>query len=154
MAIQLLVGFLVSAIAIMVHALATVGAIGVARSAAQRRAAWPRLHLMGVMVATVVVLMLAHTVEIIVWSLSYALVGAAPAGSDLLYFAFVNYTTLGYGDVTPVKVWQLLGPMAAMNGILMFGWSTAVLFEVLLKAVEHLGAIAAPGTPFSAEDRG
>ena len=28
--------------------------------------------------------------------------------------------------------------MAAMNGILMFGWSTAVLFEVLLKAIEHL----------------
>jgi Ion channel len=100
------------------------------------------------------VLMLAHTIEIVIWSLSYALVGAAPKGSDLLYFAFVNYTTLGYGDVTPVKAWQLLGPMAAMNGILMFGWSTAVLFEVLLKTIAHLGAIAAPGSPFSAEDRG
>ena len=154
MAIQLLVGLIVSAIAIMIHALATVGAIGVARAAGRRHAAQPRLHLMGVMVATMLVLMLAHTIEIVVWSLSYALVGAAPAGSDLLYFAFVNYTTLGYGDVTPVKAWQLLGPMAAMNGILMFGWSTAVLFEVLLKTIEHLGSIAAPGTPFSTEDRG
>jgi hypothetical protein len=44
--------------------------------------------------------------------------------------------------------------MAAMNGILLFGWSTAVLFEVLLKTIDHLGAIAAPGSPFSAEDRG
>ena len=123
MLIQLLVGSLVSAIAIIVHALATVGAISVARDAGRRHGTYPRLHLMGVMVATVLVLMLAHTVEIVVWSLSYALVGAAPAGSDLLYFAFVNYTTLGYGDVTPVKAWQLLGPMAAMNGILMFGWS-------------------------------
>jgi len=105
------------------------------------------------MVATVVLLMLAHTVEIVVWSLSYAIVGAAPAGSDLLYFAFVNYTTLGYGDVTPVQAWQLLGPMAAMNGILMFGWSTAALFEVLLKTIERLGAVAAPGTMFNAEDR-
>jgi hypothetical protein len=43
--------------------------------------------------------------------------------------------------------------MAAMNGILMFGWSTAVLFEVSLKTVEHLGSTAAPGTLFSAEDR-
>jgi hypothetical protein len=154
MAVQLLTGFFVSAIAIMVHALATVGAIGVARSAARRHAARPRLHLMGVMVATVLVLMLAHTIEIVIWSLSYAVVGAAPEGSDLLYFAFVNYTTLGYGDVTPVKAWQLIGPIAAMNGILMFGWSTAVLFEVLLKTIERLGAIAAPGTPFSAEDRG
>jgi hypothetical protein len=36
----------------------------------------------------------------------------------------------------------------------MFGWSTAVLFEVLLKTIDHLGSIAAPGTLFSAEDRG
>jgi Ion channel len=153
MLLQLLVGTLVSAIAIMVHALATVGSVGVARAAGRRMGSYPRLHLMGVMVATVLVLMFAHTVEIVVWSLFYTLVGAAPAGSDLLYFAFVNYTTLGYGDVTPVKAWQLLGPMAAMNGILMFGWSTAVLFEVLLKTIAHLGAIAAPGTPFSTEDQ-
>ena len=97
---QLLVGSLVSAIAIVIHALATVVAIGVARAVGRRRGVYPRLHLMGVMVATVLVLMLAHTLEIVAWSLSYALAGAAPAGSDLLYFAFVNYTTLGYGDVT------------------------------------------------------
>jgi hypothetical protein len=43
----------------------------------------------------------------------------------------VNYATLGYGDVTPVVRWHLLGPMTAMNGVLLFGWSTAVIFEVL-----------------------
>jgi Ion channel len=37
----------------------------------------------------------------------------------------VNYTTLGYGEVTPVARWRLLGPMTAMNGVLLFGWSTA-----------------------------
>jgi hypothetical protein len=53
------------------------------------------------------------------------------AGADPVYFAFVNYTTLGYGDVTPVERWRLLGPITAMNGVLLFGWSTAVIFEVL-----------------------
>jgi hypothetical protein len=154
MVIQLLVGSLVSVSNIMVHALATVAAVTIARRAGRKPAPRPRLHLMTVMVATVLMLMLAHVIEIVVWSLSYAIAGAAPEGSDLLYFAFVNYTTLGYGDVTPVRAWQLLGPMAAMNGILMFGWSTAVLFEVLLKTIEHLGAVAAPGSPFSAADRG
>ncbi|WP_456785625.1 potassium channel family protein [Bradyrhizobium sp. USDA 4516] len=85
--------------------------------------------------------MLAHTLEIVVWSLAYWVLGAAPAGSNLLYFAFVNYTTLGYGDVIPVKQWLLIGPMAAMNGILMFGWSTAVLFEVLQKTIERQAAL-------------
>jgi hypothetical protein len=153
MVIQLSVGSLVSVINIMIHALATVAAVSIARRAGRGPASRPRLHLMGVMVATVLMLMLAHTIEIVVWSLCYALVGAAPDSSELFYFAFVNYTTLGYGDVTPVREWRLVGPMAAMNGILMFGWSTAVLFEVLLKTIEHLGAIAAPGTPFSAPDR-
>jgi hypothetical protein len=53
----------------------------------------------------------------------------------VLDFAFVNYTTLGYGNVVPVERWRLLGPMTAMNGVLMFGWSTAVIFEVLRRAM-------------------
>jgi Ion channel len=58
-----------------------------------------------------------------------------PPDNNLVYFAFVNYTTLGYGDVIPVPRWQLLGPMTAMNGVLLFGWSTAVIFEVLRKTM-------------------
>jgi hypothetical protein len=154
MLIQILVGVLISMVCIMIHAMATIAAISVARIVGFRGTEWPRFHLMAVMVATVVVLKLAHGLEVVVWALAYALVGAAPAGSDLAYFAFVNYTTLGYGDVTPVKAWQLLGPMAAMNGILMFGWSTAVLFEVLMKTLARLAAIAPAGSPFSAADRG
>jgi hypothetical protein len=55
--------------------------------------------------------------------------------TNLIYFAFVNYTTLGYGDLVPVERWRLIGPMTAMNGVLMFGWSTAVIFEVLRKTM-------------------
>jgi hypothetical protein len=152
MVLQFLVGGIVSVINIMIHALVTVGAVGIARSARLRQTARPRLDLMVVMVRTAVALMVAHTLEVFVWALAYAVVGAAPAGSDLLYFAFVNYTTLGYGDVTPVRAWQLTGPMTAMNGILMFGWSTALLFEVLRKTLEYFASIGKPG--FSYSDRG
>jgi hypothetical protein len=152
MAVQFLVGSIVTVINIMIHALVTVGAVGIARWAGLRHTEQPRLHLMAVMVAVAAALMVAHTLEVLVWALAYAIVGAAPEGSDLLYFAFVNYTTLGYGDITPVPAWRLIGPMTAMNGILLFGWSTAVLFEVLRKTLEHLTAINAPG--FSSEDRG
>ena len=47
----------------------------------------------------------------------------------------MNYTTLGYGDVIPVVRWQLLGPMTAMNGVLLFVWSTAVILEVLRRTM-------------------
>ncbi|WP_284262514.1 potassium channel family protein [Bradyrhizobium iriomotense] len=152
MALQFLVGIAISLVNIMIHALVTVGAIGIARAAGLRQTARPRLHMMAVMAATAAALMVAHTLEILVWALAYRMVGAAPAGSELLYFAFVNYTTLGYGDITPVPEWRLVGPMTAMNGILLFGWSTAVLFEVLRKTLEHLAAIKAEG--FSSGDRG
>lgn len=154
MAMQFLVIAAVSVINIMIHALVTVGAIGAARAAAVRRTAYPRLHLMGVMVATATTLMVAHTLEVFVWALAYAIVGAAPPGSELLYFTFVNYTTLGYGDITPTPEWRLMGPMTAMNGILLFGWSTAVLFEVLRKTLDHLATLAAPGSAFHPTDRG
>ena len=88
-----------------------------------------------VMIATVSVLMVAHACEVFVWALGYLIVDAAPPGSGLVYLAFVNYTTLGYGDIVPVKDWQLLGPMTAMNGVLLFGWSTAVIFEVLRRTM-------------------
>jgi hypothetical protein len=63
--------------------------------------------------------------------------GVAP-GANPVYFAFVNYTTLGYGDVVPAADWQLIGPITAMNGVLLFGLSTAVLFEVLRTVVRSI----------------
>jgi hypothetical protein len=82
--------------------------------------------------------MVTHALEVIVWSLAYSIVDASQAGANRVYFAFVNYTTLGYGDIVPVERWRLLGPMTAMNGVLLFGWSTAVIFEVLRKTLDSL----------------
>jgi len=131
---QLLVGTAVSACNIGIHALVMTAVVLVARRAtAMERSGQARL--LAVMIATVSVLMLAHIAEVGVWALAYALIGAAPNGADVLDFAFVNYTTLGYGNVVPVERWRLLGPMTAMNGVLMFGWSTAVIFEVLRRAM-------------------
>ena len=110
--------------------------IRAAQAAGGLRVTRPSIYIAGVMIAVVAVLMAAHTLEVLVWSLTYGIVGAAPAGSGLIYFAFVNYTTLGYGDITPVADWQLLGPITAMNGILLFGWSTAVIFEVLRRSLD------------------
>src|SRR5258708_33913220 len=69
MALQFLVGAIVSVVTIMIHALVTVAAIGIARAAALRYTAWPRSQLMGVMVVTAAVLMVAHTLEVFVWAL-------------------------------------------------------------------------------------
>jgi hypothetical protein len=132
---QFLLGIAVSVCNIAIHAMVMVAVIRVARSAIESATSRQSLRLTAVMSATASVLMVAHLAEVLVWSFAYSFISVAPPGTDLVYFAFVNYTTLGYGDVTPLEHWHLLGPMTAMNGVLLFGWSTAVLFEVLRRTL-------------------
>jgi hypothetical protein len=135
---QLLVGGGVSLLNIAIHALVMTIVVRVAQAAGAEHKPHPGLTLMAVMIPTVSVLMLTHTVEVMVWALAYLIVGAAPEDTDRVYFAFVNYATLGYGDIVPLPRWRLLGPVTAMNGVLLFGWSTAVIFEVLRKTLVRI----------------
>jgi len=141
MLLQFVVGAVASICNIVIHALVMLVLVRVAQGAAATSRVGPSLLLVTIMVATVSVLMMAHGLEVLVWAVTYAMVGAAPPGSDVLYFAFVNYTTLGYGDVIPVQQWRLIGPTTAMCGVLMFGWSTAVIFDVLRRTLLTLPAV-------------
>ena len=135
---QYLFGGSVSLVNIALHALVMTIVVRVAQSAGAKSKSHSSLLLIGVMIPTVSVLMFAHGLEVIVWSVAYSFVDAAPATANLVYFAFVNYTTLGYGDIIPTEHWRLIGPITAMNGVLLFGWSTAVIFEVLRKTLERI----------------
>ena len=132
---QSIVGAGACVLCIAIHAMMTVLVIRVARMLSDTLTQHPVL-LVGVMIPAVSVLIATHTAEVVIWAWIYLMVGAAPPNTPLVYFAFVNYTTLGYGEVLPVQQWQLLGPITAMNGILLFGWSTAVIFEILRKTIE------------------
>jgi Ion channel len=132
---QLFFGGVISLGNIAIHALAMASVIAASRAASARHVERPALRLVVTMIATVSVLMAFHLAEIGVWSLGYALLDVVPPGADRFYFAFVNYATLGYGDIVPVPDRRLLGPMTAMNGVLLFGWSTAVIFEVLRRTL-------------------
>jgi hypothetical protein len=141
---QLLVGTAVSICVVAIHGLimATVVQMSLRIAGGKRTISQSAgsniLVIATASVRTIPVLMFAHLSEVLVWSLAYVVVGAVPSGADPVYFAFVNYTTLGYGDVTPAEWWHLLGPMTAMNSVLMFGWSTAVIFEVLRRTAKHI----------------
>src|SRR3954462_8806041 len=120
---------------IAIHAAVMALVVDVVRRVGRWEHRQSSLWLAAIMVATVAVLLVAHVGEVIIWSATYLIVDAVSPETDVLYFAFVNYTTLGYGDIVPVEHWRLLGPMTAMNGILLFGWSTAVIFDVLQKTM-------------------
>jgi hypothetical protein len=140
---QIALGGAVSLLNIAIHALIVAWIILAARRAAVATMAQrPLRRLIVVTGSTAAALMAGHVVEVGVWAVTYALAGVAQT-THPLYFAFVNYTTLGYGDVVPADEWRLIGPITAMNGVLLFGLSTAVLFDVL----RTLGASLEPTAP-------
>ena len=128
---QLAFGGAICLINIAIHATVMAWVVAVARrTSGATEKLHPRRREMAIMVASVSVLLAAHTVEVAVWSAAYFVIDLAPGG-QVFYFAFVNYTTLGYGEILPPEDWRLIGPITAMSGVLLFGWSTAVIFEVL-----------------------
>lgn len=129
---QILVGGAASLVNLIIHAVLLGGVVWTVRRLTVRDTFVPAfLQYTIVIVSTGTLLVAGHFLEVVIWAVTYDLVGAAPPNTDLVYFAFGNYTTLGYGDVLPLPQWHMLGPMTALNGIMLIGWSTALIIEVL-----------------------
>lgn len=85
---------------------------------------------------TAVFLMVLHYLEIALWAGVFMIIPALDKIShweEAIYFSTVTYTTLGYGDITLPPVWRVMSGFEAMNGILLFGWSTAMFYAVVQK---------------------
>ncbi len=85
--------------------------------------------------STAVVLMMLHLVEVVLWALAYLVVlpgDHLDTFEKAAYFSVVTFTTLGYGDITLLDHdWRLLSGIEALDGILLVGWTTALLFVVI-----------------------
>lgn len=81
-------------------------------------------------------LLMAHLVELGVWAVVFVWCGEFPSFGAAYYHSAVNYTTLGYGDIIMTPRWVLLGPLEAANGMLLFGFSTAILFALIQRLIE------------------
>ena len=78
-------------------------------------------------------LLAAQTVSVWMWSFAFRLLGIFDSMEPAVYFTLVTFTTLGYGDITLGPDWRVLSGMTAVNGLLMFGFSTAFLFDVFAR---------------------
>jgi len=88
----------------------------------------------GILVRIIYGLLLLHLLQITVWAVCYQWNGCFADFATSFYYSATSYSTVGYGDVIPEGNWRVLGSIEAVTGILMFGWSTGVLFSV----VNHL----------------
>jgi len=87
-----------------------------------------------VLISTALAMVVLHVVQVILWAVTYR--NLIPGGEletfeEAVYFSFVTFTTLGYGDITLSEGIRILSGIEALNGILLVGWSTAILFAVV-----------------------
>lgn len=80
-------------------------------------------------------LVLGNLAQVAIWALLFQLLGEFEQFHDAFYHSAVNFATLGYGDIVMSDQHRLLGPLQAINGVLMIGVSTAVLMAAFQDAL-------------------
>lgn len=101
---------------------------------ADRQGYWPRRLSLRILIATALVLVALHIIQVVMWAAAYRVIvplDQITSFESALYFSFVTFTTVGYGDITLGEGYRLLSGIEATNGILLFGWTTAMLFSVV-----------------------
>lgn len=86
----------------------------------------------------VFVLVLAHTIQVWSWAVSFLLMTELPDLPTSFYFATVTYTTLGYGDIVLGPDARIVATFCAITGLLTFGISTAFLIGVLTRILPNV----------------
>lgn len=123
---QILLGSAILGLASAVHIVVLIAAIEILPRVAGDEAGvrWSLIF------AAFAAILVGHTLQVWIWALTLRTIRAMSSLEDAIYFALVTSTTLGYGDITLQRKWRLFGAMAAVNGLLTFGLSTAFLLEV------------------------
>jgi hypothetical protein len=134
--VELLVAFLLIVASFVIHGLGTFSlsrwvlpAVHNIHSQAFRGALWLMLRFF-------LALVTLHFLEGAVWAEFYFMQHCFPDRETAYYFSLQSYTTVGYGDVVISRPWRLMGTLEAISGVLLFGWSTAMLVALLSRLRE------------------
>ena len=81
----------------------------------------------------------ATIVQILLWAMLFLWLGEFSEIYEAAHHSAVNFTSLGYGDFVMKKEWKLLGPLEALNGVLMLGMTASSLMAILQHMIKTHG---------------
>lgn len=81
--------------------------------------------------AIVLLMFYVSLVEVLLWAGVYLWLDAIDGLEKAVYFSMVTFTTLGYGEIVLDERYRLLASFEAANGIIMFGWTTAIVLAAV-----------------------
>jgi len=93
----------------------------------------PRKFLAGLrpLLVAMLAMMAGNFAQITLWGTLFIWLGEFNELYEAVYHSAVNFSSLGYGDVVMTRNWKLLGPLEAVNGVLMLGMTAAALMVIL-----------------------
>jgi hypothetical protein len=89
--------------------------------------------------ATAMSIALMPGIEAAIRAVIYRIVGALPDYPDAVLYSLGAMTTYGHANVVLEKRWQFMGVLEALDGMLLFGVTTAFLFGIIQRARELQG---------------
>lgn len=75
-----------------------------------------------------------HGLEAVAWALLYVHVGALPDISDAMLYSLGAITSYGHAPELLAAEWRLAGTIEAVNGLILFGMTTAFFFTAIQNA--------------------
>jgi hypothetical protein len=88
-------------------------------------------------------ILLLHVVEASAWAWLYLKLEAIDGFPDAMLFSVNAITSYGHNDSQLAGKWRLLGAIEALNGVMIFGLSTAFFISALTQMRGHSEAVKA-----------
>ena len=84
-----------------------------------------------VMGVTVLLVTALHAIEAAIWGFAYLVLDALPDARSAMLYSLSAMTTYGHADIYLRPQWQLMGALESLNGVVLFGVTTAILFSII-----------------------
>jgi len=142
MLVNIIIGVLVIGLTILIHGYGTIYWIKFIRKKYKKKTTKSlSKRIVWILIYSAIFLLSLNFIEAIIWGFTYYLLPGITEFESIekaIYFSLVTFTTLGYGDITINSANRMLAGFEAMNGVLLLGWTTAMMFSLLQLTVKDL----------------
>jgi hypothetical protein len=95
---------------------------------------YPKFYMLTHSVSAVMILLIGHVLQVILWAALYFYDwGAFEDFSTAMYYSLASFTTLGASELSLPPRHRMIGAFESAAGVMMFGWSTALLVAVVVR---------------------
>jgi hypothetical protein len=91
--------------------------------------------------AATLLAILLHAAEATIWAFVYETLGALPDGKSSMLYSLSAMTSYGHEHFDLANHWQLMGALEALNGMILFGLTTAFLYGMIRELLADRGEV-------------